>query len=242
MIRSDERQGESSGLDPAKIDRDKPEAGASYGGQHFRAERIRNRPHQICGRQLDSCDIVVVANSQIAESQLPQRGLGALDLAQLGWCDRMVVGNTGGEARRSGLVGYLQAKCAREHPHCRLGDAGVGERPQDIVVGGGTRTWSIRSPSIVGVLPVRDGIQPVTVGDPVIDPAEEFLLAEKTTISPVRPILRTVTFVGPHLDEPYADLACDFVCPAPLLGREAGGYAEQSDDPLRTKGAHCERQ
>jgi hypothetical protein len=31
MIRSDERQGECSGLDPAKVDRDEPEAGASYG-------------------------------------------------------------------------------------------------------------------------------------------------------------------------------------------------------------------
>jgi hypothetical protein len=241
MIRSDERQGEGSGLDPAKIDRDEPEAGASYGGQHFSAERFRYRPHQICGRQLDSCDIVVVANSQIAESQLPQRGLGALDLAQLGRCDRIVVGNARGEARRSGLISYLQAKCARKHPHRRLGDAGVGERPQDIVVGGGTRTWSIWSPSIVGVLPVRNGIKPVTVGDPVIDPAEEFLLAVKTTISPIRLILRTITFVGHHLDQPYTDLACDFVCTAPLLGREAGGYPEQSEDPLRTQGAYCER-
>jgi hypothetical protein len=227
MIRSDERQGEGTGLDPAKIDGDETEAGASYGGQHFSAERIRYRPHQICGRQLDSCDIVVVANSQIAESQLPQRGFGALDLAQLGRCDRMVVGNTGGEARRSGLVGYLQAKCAREHPHCRLGDAGVGERPQDIVVGGGTRTWSIRSPSIVGVFPVRNGVQTVPVGDPFIDPAEELLFAVKTPIRPVRLILRAMTFERHHLDEPYAYLACDVVSSTPLLGGEAGGHPEQ---------------
>jgi hypothetical protein len=184
----------------------------------------------------------VVANSQVAESQLPQRGLGALDLAQLGRCDRMVVGNPGCEARRSGLVGYLQAKCVRERPHCRLGDASVGQRPQDIVIDGGTRTWSIGSLSIVGVLPVGNGIQPVTVGYTVIDPAEEFLLAVETTINSIRLILRTITFVGHHLDQPYADLACDCVCTAPLLGREAGGHPEQSYDPLRAKGAHCERQ
>ena len=75
----------------------------------------------------------------------------------------MVVRNPRREARRSRLVGHLQAKGARQRTHCRLGDASVGERPQDIVISGGTRTWAVRSPSIVGVLSVRDGIQPVTV-------------------------------------------------------------------------------
>jgi hypothetical protein len=225
MIRSDERQGECAGLDPAHIDRDKAEAGASYGIQHLRAKWIADRPSQIFRRQLDPRDVVVVPNSQFRESELPQRRLGALDLAELGWCDHMVVRDPRREAWRSRLVGHLQADSARERTHCRLRDASVGERPQDMVVGGGTRTRSVRSPSIVGVLPIRDGIQPVTIGNPVIDPAEEFLLAVKATIGPVRLILRTITFVRHNLDEPYAHLARDLVGCTPLVGRETWRYS-----------------
>jgi hypothetical protein len=154
----------------------------------------------------------------------------------------MVMRNPRREARRSRLVGHLQAKSMRERTHCRLGDASVGERSQHMMVGGSTRAGSVRSPSVVGILPVRDGIQPVAVGNPVIDPAEEFLLTVKTTISPVRLILRTITFVCHHLDEPYAHLARDVMGGAALVGRETGGDSQQGDDPLRIKGAHCERQ
>lgn len=239
MIRSDERQGECPGLDPAHIHRDKSEPGASYGVQHPRAKRIADRPNQICGRQLDPRDVVVVPNSQFRESKLPQGRLSAFDLAELGRCDRVMVRDPRREAGCSRLVGHLQVKSARERTYCRLGNASVGERPQDMVVGGSTRTWSVRSPSIVGVLPVRNGIQVVTVGDPVIDPAEEFLLAVETTISSVRLILRPITFVRHHLDELYADLACDIVGGSPLLGREAGRDSEECHDPPCAKGAHC---
>ena len=75
------------------------------------------------------------------------------------------------------------------------------------------------------------------LGNPIIDPAEEFLLAVKTPIRPVRLILRTITFERHHLDEPYADLACD-VGSTPLLGSEAGDteqsyHAVDSKDPRR---------
>jgi hypothetical protein len=122
-----------------------------------------------------------------------------------------------------------------DRAHCRLGHASVRERPEDIVVRGGTGTWSVRSPSIVGVLSVRDGIQAVPLGDLVIDPAEEFFLAVKAPIRPVRLILRTITLVRHHLDESYANLARDVVGGTPLLGSETGGHPEQGDNTVDTK-------
>ena len=73
--------------------RDKSEAGAAYGVQHLRAKRIADGPDQICRRQLDPCDVVVMPNSQLGESELPQRRLGAFDLAELGRRDHVVVRN-----------------------------------------------------------------------------------------------------------------------------------------------------
>ncbi len=241
MIRTDERQGEGAGLNPADIHRDKSEAGTSYGVQHLRTKRIADRSNQIRRRQLDPRNVVVVSNSQLRESQLPQRGLGAVDLAELGRRDHMVVRNPRREARRSRLVGHLQTQSAGHRTHCQLGHASVGERPEDVVVGGGTRTWSVRSPGIVGVLSVRNGIQPVLFGDPIIDPAEEFFLAVETPIRPVGPILRTITFVRRHLDEPYADLARDPVGSTPLLGSKARGHPEQGDNSVGAKDLRRER-
>jgi hypothetical protein len=238
MIRN-ERQGECAGLDPTNIHRDKPEASASYCIQHLRAERIADRADQICGRQLDPRDVVVMPNSQLFESELSQGRLSALDLAELDRRDQLVVRNPRREAGCSRFVGHLQANSTGQRTHCQLGHTSVGERSQDTVVRGGTGTWSIRSPSIIGVLAVCNGVEAVLVGDPIVDPAEEFLFAVKTPIRPVRLILRAVTFVGCHLDEPYADLACDVVSSSPLLGSEAGGHSEQgyhavdSKDPRR---------
>src|SRR5215217_6845342 len=110
----------------------------------------------------------------------------------------------------------------REATHGNLGHAGVGERPEDMVVGGGASARSVRSPSIVGVLPVRNGVQPVLIGDPFLDPGEKLVLAVETPIGGVRLILRTITFVRHHLDERYADLARNVVGSTAFLGSEAG--------------------
>jgi hypothetical protein len=241
MIRTDQRQGEGAGLNPANIHRDKSEAGASYGVQDLRSKRIADRSNQVWGRQLDSRNVVVVSNSQLRESELPQRRLGSVDLAELGRGDHMVVRNPGCQARRGRLVGHLQTESAGHRTHCQLGHASVSQRPEDIVVGGGTRTWSVRSPGIVGVLPVRNGIQPVLSGDLIIDPAEEFFLAVETPIRAVGLILRTITFVRHHLDELYADLARDLVGSIPLLGSQTRGYPEQGDNSLDAKDPRRER-
>ena len=49
------------------------------------------------------------------------------------------------------------------------------------MVRGGAGTRSVRPPSIVGVLPVRNGVQSVPIGDPILDPGEEFFLAVENT-------------------------------------------------------------
>jgi hypothetical protein len=123
----------------------------------------------------------------------------------------------------------------REATHGNLGHAGVGERPEDMVVGGGASARSVRSPSIVGVLPVRNGVQSVVIGDPFLDPGEKLVLAVETPIGGVRLILRTITFVRHHLDERYADLARNVVGSTAFLGSEAGGDAEESQHVAGTK-------
>jgi hypothetical protein len=172
MLRTQQWQGECSGLDPPKVQGDKSEAGPSYRGQDLGSKRISYCPDQIRSRQLDSRDLIVVTNSQIAESQLPQCRFGTLDLAQLGRCDRMVVGNPGGEARSSRLVGHLQAQGSCDRTDRKLAHASLGEWSEHLVVRGGARTWSVGPSRIVGIFPVRNRIQPVPVGDLVLDPAE----------------------------------------------------------------------
>jgi hypothetical protein len=93
MIRTQQWQRERPGLDPAKIYRHKSEASAAHGCQHLGAKRINDRPDKVRGRQLDSGHLVVVANSQIVESQPPQGGLSAFNLAQLCRRNGMVVGD-----------------------------------------------------------------------------------------------------------------------------------------------------
>jgi hypothetical protein len=77
MIRIQQGQGKRAGLNTSKIHRDKSETSSQ----------------QILGRQLDPRDLVVVAHSQIGESQLPQGRFGAFNLAQFRRRNGMVVGN-----------------------------------------------------------------------------------------------------------------------------------------------------
>jgi len=48
------------------------ETSAADSCQHLGTERINNCPNKISGRQLDPRDLVVMPNSQVAESQLSQ--------------------------------------------------------------------------------------------------------------------------------------------------------------------------
>jgi hypothetical protein len=72
MIRTQQLERESSGLDASKIHRDELEASAADRCQHLGTERINDRPNKISGRQLDPRDLIVMPNSQVGESQLPQ--------------------------------------------------------------------------------------------------------------------------------------------------------------------------
>jgi hypothetical protein len=232
MIRSDERQGEGTGLNPRDIHRDESEAGTSYGVQHLGAKWIADRSNQIWGRQLDPRNVVVMPNPQLRESEPSQCRLGTIDLAELGRRDHLVVRNPRCEARRRRLVGHLQTQSAGHRTHCQFGHASVGKGPEDIVVGGSTGTRSVRSPGIVGIFSVGNGIQPVLLGDLIIDPAEEFFFAVEASIRPIGLILRTITLVRHHLDEPYANVARDLVGCVSLLGSQTRGYPEQGDNSV----------
>ena len=72
MIRIQQWQGERTGLNTSKIDRNESKSGAAYRFQHLNAERIGYRPEQIPRRQLDPRHVVMMAHSEIGESQLSQ--------------------------------------------------------------------------------------------------------------------------------------------------------------------------
>ena len=240
MVRIQQWQCERAGLDTAKIHRDKSEASTSYGGEHFATKWIDDRTNQIGGGQFDSGDLIVVPNPQIAESQLPQGRLGALDLAQLRRGHRLVVGNPRRQAWRSRLVGHRQTQVARDRTHCKLGHAGLGKRPQYAMFDGCARAWSVESSRIVRVFPVRNRVQLVVADDLILDSAEQLLFAVKATIRPVRLILRSITFMSRHLNERYADLACNLVRRTPFFGPQTGGDSQQRHDPLVAQCARCE--
>ena len=90
------------------------------------------------------------------------------------------------------------------------------------MVAGGTRTWSVWSQGIVGILSVSNRIQPVLFGHAIVNPAEEFVLAVEAPIRPVGLVLRAITFVRHHFDQPYADLSRDVVGTTAFLRCETG--------------------
>ena len=105
----------------------------------------------------------------------------------------------------------------------------------------GASTWSVRSSGIIGILPVRDRIQPVTLDHLVIDTAEQFVFAVKTPVRPVGSILRMIIFMGYHFDDHYAHLACDVMRRLTFLGRQTRRYPQQRNNALLAKSSRGER-
>jgi len=87
-----------------------------------------------------------------------------------------------------------------------------------MVIRGRTRAWPVRSSGIIGVFPIRDGVKSISVGHLILDPAEELVLTEETTIRSVRLIFGAITFVRLDLDERYAHLARDIMRRSPFFG------------------------
>jgi hypothetical protein len=87
-----------------------------------------------------------------------------------------------------------------------------------MVINGRTGSRPVGSSSIIGVFPVCDGIKLIAVGHLILDPAEELVLAEETTIRSVYLILGAITFVRLDLDERYAHLARDIMGRSLFLG------------------------
>jgi hypothetical protein len=233
MIMIYQWQGERAGQNTGKIDRDKPESSTSYGIDDLGAERIGHRSHEILRRQLDPCDLIVVTYSQVSDSQLPQGGLGAFDLAQLGRCHGMVMGDPRRQARSSRFVGYLQVQASRNRTHRTFRHAGLSEWSQHVVVSGCTSSGSVGSQRVIGVFPVCDGIELIPVGDHLLDPAEQLVLAIETSVDAVRLVLGAVILVGFHFDDRYAHLASDIMRRNAFRGRKTWGHSKQPDNPIR---------
>jgi hypothetical protein len=232
---------EGAGLDARQIHRDELETSAADSCQHLGTERINNRPNKISGRQLDPRDLIVMPNSQVGESQLSQGRLGAFDLAQLGWRHGMVVRNSRSEAGRRRLVGHWQSQRSRHRTHRKLGHAHLSEGPEDVVISRSAGTWSVRPSGVVGILSVRDRIQPVTLDHLIINAAEQFVFAVEAPVRAVSSILRMIIFMGYHFDDHYAYLACDVMRRLTFLGRQTRRDPEQRNNPLLAKSPRGER-
>ncbi len=150
------------------------------------------------------------------------------------------VRDAGGQARGSRLVGVGESERAGQLAHVRLGQAGVGERPEHPVLGGRPGAGPVGPTRVVGVLAVRDGSEPVRGRDVVGDPREELVLAVEAAVGSVGPVGRVVALVRRDLDDRRADVGGDVVGAATLVGRQAGGDADDGDDPGRSERAHRE--
>jgi len=110
-----------------------------------------------------------------------------------------------------------------------------------MVIRGSPGAWSVASSRIVGVFPVRDGVQVVTVGNLVFDPTEQLVLAVETAIRPVRLILGAITLMRRDLDERYAQLCRDIMCRTALLEGQAWRYTKQGKDAVDAQRPRSER-
>ena len=73
-----------------------------------------------------------------------------------------------------------------------------------------------------------------------VDPVEQLALAVEAAVHAVGAVRRVVALGGGHLDHPYPDERGHLVCLGPLPGGEAGGDAEQGENPVGTE--HAGRQ
>src|SRR5699024_2917098 len=121
------------------------------------------------------------------------------------WGDFLVVRDAGGQAGGGGLVRARQFQRPGDLAHVRLGGAGLGQRAQHLVVGGGAGARPVGTFGVIGVLPVGHRDQAV-LGDHLIgDPAEELVLAEEAAVHIICPVGGVVLFVGGHLHHAVID-------------------------------------
>jgi hypothetical protein len=86
------------------------------------------------------------------------------------------------------------------------------------VIHGRTGSRSVGPSSVIGVFPIRDGVKLMVIGHLILDPAEELVLAEETTIRSIRLVFGAITFVRLDLDERYAHFARDVMGRSAFLG------------------------
>jgi hypothetical protein len=106
------------------------------------------------------------------------------------------------------------------------------------VLGCGVGARPVGAACVVGVLPVRNGIQPVFGHQLVVDPGEQLVLAEEAAIRAVGAVFRAVALMGLDLDHGRTDEAGDFVGRGPFGAGQAGRDAENRDHPVGTEIAH----
>src|SRR5713101_6758367 len=101
---------------------------------HFLGQRVR----QLFAGDLHTRHVIVQTDTKLAESQLAQSRLSSLDKRETLLGDASAVGQAGGQASGSGAVPGRQSRLLREHSNLRLGEAGIEQRREDSMLGGGT--------------------------------------------------------------------------------------------------------
>jgi hypothetical protein len=186
-----------------QVQRDKPETGRADRLDDGRSSWVDHRTRQVRLGQFHARDVAMVPDPQIGESQTPQCRLGCLDLMQLHRHDLLKMRNSGRQTRRGGLVRTRQPKGAGETAYCCLVQAGVRQRPQDATHGGCPSTRTVRTASVIGILSVCDGPQPIAGHHIRGDATEQLVLAVKAAVRPILDVLSAVAFVRAHLNDLY---------------------------------------
>ena len=152
-------------LEAGEVERDVPEPGRTDGvAPRLRSAVGRDRG-DVVRADLDPCHLPVVTDAEVGEPEPRSAASAALDLGQLVRRDLLEVRDPRGQARRGRLV---RATAAPGRGRCADGglvEAGVRERAQDAVLAGRPRAGAIGTARVVGVLAVRDGVEPVRGDD-----------------------------------------------------------------------------
>ena len=196
----------------------------------------------LCGRQLDACDLTVMADAAVGEATLPQHALGSLDGSEVLGRHRLVVRNARGDAGRGRLVGTGQFEESRQFSHVGLAEPVLSERAQHLVLGGGARSGPVGALGVVGVLSVGHGIELMRGDHLVVDACEQLVLAVKTAVRGVGDVRRVGALGRRHFDDPRPDERRHLVRGSAFVGREAGGDPEDRDDVLHAQRPHGDRE
>jgi len=136
----------------------------------------------------------VETDAELAEAEVAEGGLSAVDEREAFGIDFCAIGNTGSETGGRGTIPSGKASAAREFTDFGFAEADVEKRGENFVLGGGFVAGA-EVECVVGVDAVSDRGD-VFIGCELIEDREEFILAEIATVAIVSAVRGVIHFVS----------------------------------------------